>query len=90
MTRLSTLFFACGDGSLEVFFDQAFQILVIACTELTLEVVDVVAVASTFTQADADTPSPNVASTGMNTGNLLGQLVLWHLGNSGCELIIRL
>ena len=64
--------------------------MVIACMELTLEVVDAVAVAATFTQAAADTLSPNVASTGMNTGNLLVQLVLWHLGNSGCELIIRL
>ena len=74
-----------------VFFSQAFPILVIACVDLTLVIVDAPKFASTFTWSAAATfISPTVAFTGLNSGNLLGKFVLWHLGYGGCEVIIRL
>ena len=62
--------------------------------DLPLGILDYVAFAATFTQAAATTVDPTVAPTvssiELNTGNLLVKLVLWHIGNSGCEVISRL
>ena len=91
LTRLATLFLACRNYSLAIFFPRAFPTLVIACVDLNLCVVCSAAVLATFTRATTTTTAaPNVASTGMNTGNFLGKLVLWNLGYSGCEVIICL
>ena len=78
------------DG-LALFFAQDFIILVIAYVDLTLGIVDAAAVAATFTRTAATTfIAPTVASTGLNSGNLSGKLVLWHIGYRVCESISRL
>ena len=85
MTKLATLFLACGNGGLVIFFDQE-----IDCMELFLWILDAAAVAATFMCAAAANVAPTVSSTGLNAGNFLGQLILWNFGYSGCEVIIRL
>ena len=64
--------------------------MLIVCMELSLIIVDDAAVTATFLRAVAATVAPIVDSTGLNTGKLSRQLVLWNLGNSVCEIISRL
>ena len=94
MTRLAAIFFVGGDDGLAIFFSRDFPIMVIACLDLPFVIVYAASVATTFTRATAATVSPTVyptvASTGLNTGNVLGRLVLWYLGYSGFEVVIRL
>ena len=72
MNGLATIFLACGNDGLEIFFDQAFKILVITCMDLPLVIVYASSVAATFTQAAAATVVPTIASTGMDAGKISG------------------
>ena len=76
MTRIATLFLARGNDFLAVFFGRAFSIMVIACMRLPLGIVDASAVTATFIRAATATVVPTFSSTGLNTRNLLVQLVL--------------
>ena len=77
LTRLFTLFLALITNGLVVFFAQAFPILTIVCVDLPLGFVYAASFVATFRRAAAATFSdPTVASTGMNSGNLLGKLLL--------------
>ena len=58
--------------------------------DLPLGIEDAVVAAATFIRAAATIFSPTVAYTGMNTGNLLGELILWHIEYSDCKVIILL
>ena len=65
--------------------------MVIEYVDLPLGIVDTADVAATFMRAAAATfISPTVASTGLNSRNLSGKLVLWHIGFRVCESISRL
>ena len=82
-TILATLFLTYGNDGLAIFFIQVFLIMLIACVEFPLFVVDADTVATTFTRAAAVTVSLTVASTELNSRNVLVQLILWHLVYSG-------
>ena len=91
MTRLATLFLVSRHDGLSVFFAQDFPIMVIACLELPLGIVDDADVAATFTWASAATfITPIVASTRLNYENLSGKLLLWYIGYRGCEMVSHL
>ena len=76
-TKRATLFLAHRHDGLEVFLAQYFLILTIPRVNLALGILDDADVASTFTRvATAILIPPIVAFTGLNSGNLLGQLVL--------------
>ena len=53
--------------------------MVIAYVDLPLEIVDAASVANTFKRVTVATVSSTVASTGLNSVNLSGKLILWHL-----------
>ena len=68
LTILATLFLARIHDGLAVFFAQDFPILVIACVDLPLVIVDTSTIAATFTWAAAAiTIAPTVASTVLNS-----------------------
>ena len=97
MTKLANIFLARSHIGLAVFLSQSFTMMVIYCVYLPLGIIDAAVVAATFTRSAAATATatatfiyPTIASTGLNSGNLLGKLVLWHLGYCGCEVITRL
>ena len=90
LNRIATLFLARGDEGLEVFFAQAFQMMIIAYIYLPLGILYSAAVVATFMRAATANFSTTVASTRLNTGKRLGQLLLWNIRNNGCEVISRL
>ena len=77
LNELATLFLACRHDGLEVFLSQYLLILEIPHVNLLLGIVDYANVESTFTRvATAIFITPIVDFTGLNSGNLLGKLVL--------------
>ena len=90
LTIIATLFLAFSDDNIAIFFSQAFPILVRACVDLPLGMVDSATVATTFTWAAASTVSPTVVSNSLNTRKNLVPLIIWRIGYNGCEMFIRL
>ena len=77
----------CNNDCLEIFFAYALPILVITCVDLYQQILDAAAITTKFKHATTATVDFTVASTGLNARNLLGNLILWNLGNRICEVV---